>query len=204
MLTAASIAATLPICALIFGWPISVLLAAVVLAHELGHFAAGRIGGVVLFAPVLVLPLGGFVLMDADKLKSNPRAEATVIAAGPVAGGLTALAVTVLCDGPWTAAFVQVSIWLNLVNLLPVGALDGGRLARLVGLPRTVGWVIGAPAAVWNPLLLTAIVAIVPAAALGDRQPARVAARDKSAVRTISGTGVLVAFGLLAAAHIVG
>lgn len=196
--TSLSLVGSTVVCALVFDWALATVLAAAVLTHELGHYAVARVGGVAVSSPIVVLPPGGYVVVDGARLDRNPRAEASVVAAGPLAGALAAVAAAWASNSAWAGTFVHVSLLVNALNLLPVGALDGGRLARLAGLHPAVGWVIGAPAAMWNPWLLTAI---VPAALLDDRRPLQIAAHDRLAVRRIALGGAFVSLTLLAIAY---
>ncbi|MCP9491667.1 MAG: hypothetical protein MSC31_17610 [Solirubrobacteraceae bacterium MAG38_C4-C5] len=164
----------------------------------MGHYALARVGGVAVSSPIVVVPLGGYVVVDGARLDRNPRAEASVVTAGPLAGALAAVSVAWASNSTWSETFVHVSLWVNVLNLLPVGALDGGRLARLAGLHPAVGWAVGAPAALWNPWLLTAM---IPAALLGDRHAAHIAERERHAVRRIALGGAFISLTLLAIAY---
>ncbi|MFQ5749548.1 MAG: M50 family metallopeptidase [Planctomycetota bacterium] len=109
-------------------WTFSVLLvlAASLLAHELGHaLVARRLRVEVL--DITIWPLGGMARMEG--LSDRPGLEGAIAVAGPlvnlVLAGLFHLV-------PGSIAFLVV--WVNFVlgagNLIPVFPLDGGRVLR--------------------------------------------------------------------------
>lgn len=133
---------------IVFGWYLSLLFCAVVLAHELGHWALARLARTAIGGPLVIFPLGGLTFSRPALGKRRQRAQATVFAAGPIAGALFATVAGCLwwmTGIQWLLLFAQFSIWLNLLNLLPVGVLDGGRLARLAGVPTVIGALASAP-----------------------------------------------------------
>ena len=103
--------------------------------HEMGHVMAMKIKGMPTSAPVFIPMLGAVIF--APKFK-NKQDEAFVGYAGPLIGGLAALAlfgVWALLPSPselillvsYTAAFI------NLFNLIPIRPLDGGRTTQVIG-----------------------------------------------------------------------
>jgi stage IV sporulation protein FB len=105
------------------------------LAHEMGHALVAR--AYKLQPQVLLHGFGG--LTGHERPKSN-GAEALIVAAGPVAGLLTAaISQLVLAyapiSSPGTLWFLEEMVWLNtfwsLFNLLPMWPMDGGQLMRL-------------------------------------------------------------------------
>ncbi len=147
-------------------WPLSLGIGFVVvtLIHEIGHAvvirAKGLRAGVMVFIPFI----GGAVT-----LKDQPRSaydDAQIGLAGPIFG--TAACLIVLQIYKWTnhpnwlfiafAGFV-----LNLINLLPVGMLDGGRISGAV---TKWMWVLGGGALVYktyqqpNPLMIVVLLLV--------------------------------------------
>jgi Zn-dependent protease len=112
----------------LWGWKLAAGLIATMYVHEMGHVAALRRLGIKADPPMFVPGLGAFVRMR--QYPANPSENARVGLAGPIWG----LAATLACYGihlatgaaAW-AAIARVSAWLNLLNLLPVWQLDGGR-----------------------------------------------------------------------------
>jgi Zn-dependent protease len=129
--------------ALVWGWPYAIGLVLLLLAHELGHFVAARQRGLAVGAPTFIPFVGAWI-----ELKGKPvdvRTEAYVAMAGPLVG--TAAAVAVYLCGRWTdsnllLAIAYSGLFLNLINLLPVSPLDGGRITAIIS-PRV--WLVGAP-----------------------------------------------------------
>lgn len=201
LVTFVSIAGSLAVGSVTVGWWMGALFCSVVLAHEAGHYVVARVAGLHRSGPIVVFPLGGCVVLDSQGMDRRPRAEASIILAGPLCGGLCAwlgASAWWATSNPWFYAFAIVSIWVNLLNLLPVGALDGGRLARLIRLPAPAGWLLSAPAvaAIASPIGIGVFVA---AAALGRFDAPVIAVDDRRAVRVIVVCGTaLVAVSLIA------
>ncbi|MCA9543650.1 MAG: site-2 protease family protein, partial [Myxococcales bacterium] len=161
--------------ALLSGWTFSVPLMAILLAHEFGHYIAGRIHGVSIsppyFIPMPLVLLGTFgaVIRMRGRIRSR-HALLDVGASGPLAG--LAVALPVLAYGMWTSnieplpesgsfiiegrsilylgflyalkgpipeghdimlsptAFAGwAGLLVTMINLIPVGQLDGGHVA---------------------------------------------------------------------------
>jgi membrane-associated protease RseP (regulator of RpoE activity) len=75
--------------------------------------------------------LGAYVALKNAPF--DPWRNARVTLAGPVLGGLGALAVLgagVALDSRLLQAIAYTGFFLNLINLIPVGILDGGRLLQ--------------------------------------------------------------------------
>lgn len=136
--------ASLALAVLLFGWSAGPVQGAaiitVLLVHELGHLAAMRLFDYRNLS-ILFLPFGAVAM--GHKPHASPWQEAVVLLAGPVPGLLLAFAAfqlpsDALPDGSlgFVRAFAWTSLILNLVNLLPVGMLDGGRLFELALLGR--------------------------------------------------------------------
>jgi Zn-dependent protease len=113
--------------ALIWGWRFGVGFVLLILVHELGHFFEARRQGLHASLPTFVPFVGAFVLIKNAPL--NPWRNALVALAGPAAGGAAAA----VCWGFGTAtnsdlllALAYAGFLLNLINLVPVGILDGG------------------------------------------------------------------------------
>jgi Zn-dependent protease len=104
--------------------------AVLILIHEMGHFIDIKRRGLPADMPVFLPGLGAYVRWQA--LGVPLEARAAVSLAGPLAGFLAALA----CAGVWWqtgnplwASLARVGAILNLLNLIPVWALDGGQAA---------------------------------------------------------------------------
>jgi Zn-dependent protease len=132
-----------------FGWRLALVVMLVLLAHELGHYAAFRAYGLPVRLPAFVPLLGAFT---AGAPPENLEHDANIALAGPVTGmGLAAvcLAVGVATRDRFWFACADLSAFLNLFNLLPMPPFDGGRII----------------AAVWPPLWVAGVLAFVAFAA---------------------------------------
>jgi len=149
-----------------WGWWFALGFVLLMLVHECGHLVAARRVGLKVGAPVFIPFMGAFIaLKDAPH---NAWIEAQVAIGGPLLGAAGALA----CDGlflltgqPLFRALAYSGFLLNLFNLIPVGFLDGGRIAKALS-PWL--WVIGAAVMVamlihhFNILLLIVLALAVP------------------------------------------
>jgi Zn-dependent protease len=113
--------------ALIWGWKFAIGFVAMILVHEAGHYAEAKRQGLNPSLPVFIPFLGAYVAMKNAPF--DPWRNLLVSAAGPVAGGLAALAVWgygEATDSRFLVALAYVGFLLNLFNLLPFRPLDGG------------------------------------------------------------------------------
>jgi Zn-dependent protease len=117
--------------ALIWGWKFAVGFVLLILVHELGHFVEAKRQGLNPSLPVFIPFLGAYVAIKDARL--NPWQHALVAIAGPIAGGVGAAGVWLAgeaYDSSLLRALGYTGFLLNLFNLLPVGFLDGGAIAR--------------------------------------------------------------------------
>jgi Zn-dependent protease len=115
--------------ALIWGWGFGVGFVALLLLHELGHFIEAKREGLNPKLPVFIPFLGAYVRYT----RGHPWQTARVALAGPVVGGLGALAFLLVgfAEGSHLLqALGYVGFFLNLINLIPIGILDGGAVLR--------------------------------------------------------------------------
>ena len=144
LLTGGTMLVSMAVYAYSFGWPYAVGFVLLILVHELGHFVAARQSGLAVGAPVFIPFVGAWVALKETQLQ--PATEAHVALAGPMLGSIAAFACYLLGisgHGHLWMALAQAGFLLNLINLLPFGPLDGGRLAGAMS-PRL--WLFGAPA----------------------------------------------------------
>lgn len=130
-------ASTMALSAVIYGWTygpaFGVGLVAMLFVHEMGHVIAMRRVGMKTSAPVFI-PFVGAVIF-AQPMKDR-AIEAYVGYGGPFLGSLGAL----VCMAAWmvTGSLILlltafVGIYINLLNLIPISPLDGGRIGQIVG-----------------------------------------------------------------------
>ncbi len=117
--------------ALIFGWRFAVGFVLLILVHELGHYVEARRQGLSPSLPVFVPFLGAYVALKGQPF--DPWRNALVSIAGPLAGGVGALACLLYGEATGSdmlLALAYAGFFLNLINLVPVGFLDGGHILR--------------------------------------------------------------------------
>jgi Zn-dependent protease len=129
--------------ALIWGWSFGVGFVLLILVHELGHFVEARRQGLHPSLPVFVPFLGAYVAIKDSPF--DPWRNLLVAAAGPIAGGIAALAVYVAGlqqDSGLLQALGYTGFFLNLFNLIPIRPFDGGIIWQSLQVLRRGG---GAP-----------------------------------------------------------
>ena len=118
--------------ALIWDWQWAGAIGIALLVHELGHLLAMRVFGY-RDLQVFFLPFMGGATTGSKRGVSAPQ-EMLVLLAGPLPGlilGLVLLAMA--ADGSsFSNVLAAALIALNLVNLLPLWPLDGGRIIHLL------------------------------------------------------------------------
>jgi Zn-dependent protease len=123
--------------ALIWGWRFAVGFVLLILVHELGHFFEARRQGLHSTWPTFIPFFGAFVLIKDAPL--NPWRNALVSLAGPAYGGVAAAACWIAgeaYDSNLLRALAYAGFLINLINLLPIGILDGGSIWRSLQLAR--------------------------------------------------------------------
>jgi Zn-dependent protease len=116
--------------ATIWGWRFALGFTVLLFVHEMGHVIQLRREGVPATAPLFIPFFGAFVGMK--QLPENAYVEAKVGLAGPVLGTIGAgacFALAVWLDSDLLRAISYTAFFLNLINLIPVLPLDGGRAA---------------------------------------------------------------------------
>jgi Zn-dependent protease len=144
--------------ALIWGWTFAIGFVLLLLLHELGHVIQLRREGVEASAPMFIPFLGAVIA--AKSMGDDAAAEARVGLAGPILGSiatLVPLAIWLATGSEFWQALAYVGFLINLLNLLPVLPLDGGR--AMAALSPWVWWVgyaalVGLTFAFPNPIML--------------------------------------------------
>jgi Zn-dependent protease len=128
-------------------FPLAIGLIAMIFIHELGHALAIRAKGLRAGAMVFIPFVGGAVT-----LKDQPRSaydDAQIGLAGPIAGTLASFGSLLIFESteiPFFLVLAYGGFWLNLLNLCPIGVLDGGRIAAAI---TKWMWVAGAGILLW-------------------------------------------------------
>ena len=118
----------------LFGsWDFGLGLVLLILVHELGHFAEAKRQHLHVTLPTFVPLFGAFVTIRRANL--DPWHSALVSLAGPFVGSLgaaVAWAAGSARDSTLLLGLANIGFLLNAFNLLPVGFLDGGSVARAI------------------------------------------------------------------------
>ena len=144
--------------------PLVVGFAAIILIHEVGHAVVIRAKGLRAGMMVFIPFIGGAVT-----IKDQPRSaydDAQIGLAGPIAGTFASLIVLQMykwTNAPTYLAIAAAGFAVNLLNLLPIGMLDGGRISAAV---TKWMWVLGGGALIYkvakqpNPLMLAVLLLV--------------------------------------------
>ena len=122
---------------LFFGPAFAIGLVVLILVHELGHFIVARWMGLPARLPIFIGPLGA-----VTSLRRSPgdAGKSGIIAlAGPALGTVAALLCFLLAGAATPGYFRYLLLalayfgcFLNLINLIPVGFLDGAKVADAI------------------------------------------------------------------------
>ena len=144
---------------LFFGWKFAVGFVLLILLHETGHYIEAKREGLNPKLPVFIPFLGAYV----QYTRGNPWQTARVALAGPILGGVAALVCYLIGRSQGSDLFLALGytgFFLNLINLIPVGILDGGAIWRSAKFLR-VGGGGGKAAVVYAVYAATAIALVV-------------------------------------------
>lgn len=115
--------------ALIWGWKFALGLVGLIFVHEMGHFLEASRERLHPSWPVFLPFLGAYVKYT----RGNPWQTARVAIAGPILGGLAALACYAIGKNDGSSLLIALGYFgfvLNLINLIPVGIFDGAAVWR--------------------------------------------------------------------------
>src|SRR5919204_5121206 len=160
--TAGSMLVSIGAYSLLWGWQFAFGFVLLLLVHEMGHAIQLRREGVKSGWPVFIPFLGAYIGMK--EMPRDAGAEARVGLAGPVLGSigcLVPLALYAATGNNLFRALAFIGFFLNLVNLLPILPLDGGRaMAAVSPLFWAVGLVLIVLAAILfpSPIILLIVV----------------------------------------------
>jgi Zn-dependent protease len=123
------------------GWKLSAGFITLLMVHELGHIVAARYYGIKISAPVVAPYLGALIIIREEI--RDPWKQAVMGIAGPVFGTAGALVCWAVSHATGSLLFAEIAfaaMIINGVNVLPLGALDGG---HVVALFHRKLWIIG-------------------------------------------------------------
>ena len=113
-----------------FGLPYAAGMVGLILVHEIGHAAVLHARGLP-FSPMVFVPFVG-AFIATKKLPRDAWEDALIALGGPVLGGLGAGAVSLAGHATGSQLLIALAdfgFMINLFNLLPLGSMDGGRIA---------------------------------------------------------------------------
>jgi stage IV sporulation protein FB len=118
---------------LIFKWEITyvIILAGVILVHELGHYAAMSLFKYKDLSIFFVPLVGAFA--SGQKERISQRQDVIILLAGPVPGiiiGVILYYFGLRAQSEFLIRTSNIFILINLFNLLPIMPLDGGRVIK--------------------------------------------------------------------------
>jgi Zn-dependent protease len=126
--------------ALLWGWQFAVGFVLLIFVHELGHFVEARRRGFNAAWPVFIPFLGAYVAIRDARM--NPWQNFWISFAGPFWGSVGAVSVWLVGEQQGSRmlqALGYVGFLLNLINMAPIGILDGGSMWRSIKTMRLGG-----------------------------------------------------------------
>ncbi len=127
-------------------WEILLLITAIVLIHELGHFFAMKFFNYKDLGIFFIPLLGAYV--SGNKREVSQKQSAIILLAGPLPGIAIGIILYLVDQNGSGHYFMDISysrmamlfILLNLINLFPIYPLDGGQLLNRVFLDEDSIW----------------------------------------------------------------
>lgn len=149
--------------AIAFGWRYAVGIVAMLFLHEMGHYIAAVQRGLRVRLPMFI-PFA-FAWVALEDTPHDAETEAYIGLAGPLLGTVAAIGAYFLArnsDTRWLLAVSYTGFFLNLINLIPLPPLDGGRVTAVLS-PRI--WLLGVPIIgallFWHFSVILVVVAVV-------------------------------------------
>jgi Zn-dependent protease/tetratricopeptide (TPR) repeat protein len=116
------------------GWEFGLQLLIVIFIHELGHLLAMQIFGYRNTSMLMIPLLGGVAVGKKDDATLSQKFWVSIL--GPLPGIILGISLAIYTHQHtsvhWLHSFAMVSITINLLNLLPIYPLDGGRIVNLL------------------------------------------------------------------------
>jgi Zn-dependent protease len=122
---------------LFFGPAFAIGIVVLILVHELGHFIVARAMGLPARLPIFIGPLGA--VTNLRRAPADAGQSGIIALAGPAIGTVAALLCFLLASTAPAGyarylllALAYFGCFLNLINLIPVGFLDGAKVADAI------------------------------------------------------------------------
>ncbi|GEM_PF-6946154 len=115
----------------------STVFVSLLFVHEMGHVWFARWRNIPVSIPLFIPFVGALIAIDERDL-DTPQNEAWIGLGGPLVGGIGA-ALGYLVWAVWCPQSVEIALginlalFLNVFNMLPLRPFDGGRIAQIVG-----------------------------------------------------------------------
>lgn len=112
----------------LYGWKFGIILVCAIAFHEYGHTRAMRLVGVQPRGIWMIPFMGGVAFMDPPETRYQ---EAIIALGGPVFGLVSVFVIAIpwfVTNNPAWIGYASIVALVNLVNLFPIGILDGGRV----------------------------------------------------------------------------
>lgn len=135
-----------------WGWAFAAGFVVLLFVHEMGHVLSIRAHGLPASAPIFIPFFGAMIAMQ--HLPPDAKVEAEIALAGPLLGTLGAaicFALAVTGGGGLWYALAYWGFFLNLLNMIPIIPLDGG---RVIGALSPKLWALGMAILIVVALLL--------------------------------------------------
>jgi len=116
-----------------YGFPFAIGMVGLIFVHESGHALAMRYYGIP-FSPMVFVPFMGAVIAQKEHTRTVYE-EAVIAISGPLLGTLGAFGVGALGHLNGSPLLIQLcdfGIMINMFNMLPIGSMDGGRIANAI------------------------------------------------------------------------
>ena len=131
--------------AIVFGWRYAVGIVAMLLLHEMGHYIAARQRGLRVGLPMFIPFM--FAWVKLEDVPHDAETDAYIALAGPMLGTVAAIGAYFLAreyeyGTHWLMAVAYAGFFINLINMIPLPPLDGGRITAVLS-PRI--WLLGVP-----------------------------------------------------------
>jgi len=148
-----------------FGFPYAVGMVGLITVHEIGHALVMRHRGIS-FSPMVFMPFMG-AMIQMNRRPRDAWEDALVAFGGPAMGSLGAIGVAGMAhmtDSQLLFALADFGFMINLFNLMPLGSMDGGRIAgaltpwaNVAGLG--IGGTLAMSGAIHNPIFFIILLA---------------------------------------------
>lgn len=119
------------------GWQTSIAFVSLLFVHEIGHVLAAYMRGIPCSIPIFIPFIGAFIAFHPDSIR-KPQDEAWIGIGGPLIGAV-GCTIALHIWNFWFSEFNEIgkgigfAIFINLLNLIPVRPLDGGRVVQIIG-----------------------------------------------------------------------